>query len=148
MEILKKEGTILPLMLTIYTAPSCSSCRKAKAYLKNRNIPFVEKNIFVNTITEGDLRKILSKTENGSDDIISTRSKILKTKKINLDNLTVKQFCEFVRENPSVLKRPIMFDGNKLQVGYNSDEISVFLPRDKKDENHYSEKDLDFCFRN
>ncbi len=33
-------------MIRIYTAPSCASCRKVKSWLKEHNIPYVEKNIF------------------------------------------------------------------------------------------------------
>ncbi len=33
-------------MIRIYTAPSCASCRKVKAWLKEHDIPYVEKNIF------------------------------------------------------------------------------------------------------
>ena len=33
-------------MLKIYVSPSCSSCRKTKAFFKRRKIPFQEINIF------------------------------------------------------------------------------------------------------
>ncbi|MCF0116762.1 MAG: hypothetical protein HUJ61_01775, partial [Bacilli bacterium] len=31
----------------------------------------------------------------------------------------------------SVLKRPIMVDDRRIQVGYNEEEIRTFIPRDK-----------------
>ena len=33
-------------MIVIYTSPGCASCRKVKAWLKEREIKFIEKNIF------------------------------------------------------------------------------------------------------
>jgi regulatory protein spx len=33
-----------------------------------------------------------------------------------------------------VLKRPIIVDKRKIQVGYNSEEITVFIPREKREE--------------
>ncbi len=116
-------------MIKIYTSPSCSSCRKVKKWFDEQKIPYVEKNIFVATLNEKELTEILAKTENGTDDIISTRSKIVKENGLDLDNMTIKELIAFIRENPSVLKRPIMIDDRKLQVGYNPDDIRVFIPR-------------------
>ena len=65
-------------MIKIYTTPSCSSCRKAKQFFKDENIPYTEKNIFVTDLSDEELRDILSKSENGTEDIISTKSKIIK----------------------------------------------------------------------
>ena len=119
-------------MIKIYTAPSCSSCKKAKTFFKKEEIPYVEKNIFVNDINEKELRDILSKTENGTEDIISTRSKIIKEGNVDLDNMTISELITFIRQNPSVLKRPIMVDDTKMQVGYNPEEIRVFIPHEKR----------------
>ncbi len=119
-------------MIKIYTAPSCSSCKKAKAFFKKEEIPFQEKNIFVNDINEKELRDILSKTENGTGDIISTRSKVIKESGADINNMTISELIAFIRKNPSVLKRPIMVDETKVQVGYNSEEIMVFIPHEKR----------------
>ena len=119
-------------MIKIYTSPSCSSCKKAKDFFKKEDIPYQEKNIFVNVLNEEELRDILSKTENGTDDIISTKSKIIKEGKTDINKMTISELITFIRENPSVLKRPIMVDESKLQVGYNSEEIRVFIPHEKR----------------
>lgn len=36
---------------------------------------------------------------------------------------------DLVEKNPSLLRRPIIMDDRRLQVGYNEDEIRRFLPR-------------------
>ena len=119
-------------MIKIYTSPSCSSCRKVKKWFKDQNIPYVEKNIFAATLNENELKEILIKSENGTEDIISSKSKIVKENKIDLDSMTVKELISFIRENPSVLKRPIMVDDNKIQVGYNPEDIRVFIPHARR----------------
>ena len=55
-----------------------------------QNIPFIEKNIFVATLNEQELTDILMKSENGTDDIISKKSKIVKESGLDIDNMTVK----------------------------------------------------------
>ena len=123
---------IIPLMIKIYTSPSCSSCRKVKKWFKEQEIPYVEKNIFAATLNEDDLKEMLVKSENGTEDIISTKSKIVKESGVDLDSMTIKELIEFIRNNPSALKRPIMVDDNKIQVGYNPDDITVFIPQAKR----------------
>ena len=115
-------------MVTIYTSPSCSSCRKVKRWFEEQKIPFEEKNIFTVPLDEKELMDILAKSDNGTDDIISPRSKIVKESKVNLDELSLTEMVKFIQENPSVLKRPILVDNRIVQVGYNPEDIESFIP--------------------
>lgn len=119
-------------MIKIYTSPSCSSCRKVKQWFDEQQIPYEEHNIFSASLSEAELKEILYKSENGTDDIISTRSKVIKEKNIDVNDLTMSELVRFIKDNPSVLKRPIMVDTNRIQVGYNSEEIMTFIPRERR----------------
>ena len=116
-------------MVDLYVSPSCTSCRKARAWLEKHNIPFKESNIFSEPLTKKELLRILRMTENGTEEIISTRSRAFQQLKINLDDLSIDQLLDLVEKNPSLLRRPIIMDDRRLQVGYNEDEIRRFLPR-------------------
>ena len=119
-------------MIKVYTTPSCSSCRKAKKFFDEENIPYLEKNIFVSDLNENELKDILTKSENGTDDIISKRSKIIQEGKVDVDTMSISELIQFIRKNPSILKRPIMVDDNKIQVGYDKEEIRVFIPHEQR----------------
>jgi len=119
-------------MIKVYVSPTCSSCRKVKQWFNEQNIPFEEKNIFKSEINDADLKEILEKSENGTEDIIAKKSKIMKEQNVDLDNMTISQMIAFVRENPSVLRRPIVVDDRHIQVGYDADEMTTFIPRAKK----------------
>lgn len=116
-------------MLNLYTSPSCTSCRKSKAWLKEHDISFKERNIFANPLNKEEIMQVLRMTENGTEEIISTRSRTFQNLKINLDDLSIDQLIDLVEKNPSLLRRPIIMDDRRLQVGYNEDEIRRFLPR-------------------
>ncbi len=116
-------------MVTIFTAPSCTSCRKAKAWLEEHNIPYKERNIFNEPLTMEELKQIFRMTENGTDEIISTRSKTYQQLNVNLETLSLSELFKLIQENPGLLRRPIIVDEKRLQVGYNEDEIRRFLPR-------------------
>lgn len=117
-------------MINLYIAPSSASSRKARAWLKSHDIPFKERNIKSNPLSTDEVKQILRLTENGSEDIISTRSNIFKDLHVDLDDLSVSQLVDLVVKYPDLIKRPIIFDDKRLEVGYNEEEIRRFLSRD------------------
>jgi regulatory protein spx len=116
-------------MVTLYTSPSCTSCRKAKSWLEEHEIPYTERNIFSEPLSIEEIKEILRMTEDGTDEIISTRSKTFQKLDVNLENMPLQDLFELIKANPGLLRRPIIIDEKRLQVGYNEDEIRRFLPR-------------------
>jgi regulatory protein spx len=116
-------------MVTLYTSPSCTSCRKAKAWLEEHNISYKERNIFSEPLSIEETKEILRMTEDGTDEIISTRSKTFQELNVNLESMPLQDLYKLINKNPGLLRRPILIDEKRLQVGYNEDEIRRFLPR-------------------
>nr|WP_295972563.1 transcriptional regulator SpxA [uncultured Bacillus sp.] len=116
-------------MVTLYTSPSCTSCRKAKAWLEEHDIPYKERNIFSESLSIDEIKEILRMTEDGTDEIISTRSKSFQKLDVNLETMPLHELFQLIQDNPGLLRRPIIIDEKRLQVGYNEDEIRRFLPR-------------------
>lgn len=114
-------------MITVYTTNSCSSCKKAIKWLNDHQIKFTEKNLFTEPITKQDIKIMLENTENGFDDIISTRSKAFQNLNVSIDDMTYNELVDFIINNPSVLRRPIIVDDRKMQIGYNDDEIRALF---------------------
>ncbi len=116
-------------MIQMYTTPSCSSCRKAKKWFDEHRINYREKNIFNVKLTKDDIMLMLKNTEGGFEDIISTRSKVFQDNNLDIDDMSLSELSDFIIQNPSVLRRPIIVEDNKMQVGYNEDEIRTFIPK-------------------
>ncbi|MBV2240750.1 transcriptional regulator Spx [Bacillus inaquosorum] len=116
-------------MVTLYTSPSCTSCRKARAWLEEHDIPFEERNIFSEPLSIDEIKQILRMTEDGTDEIISTRSKVFQKLNVNVESMPPQDLYRLINEHPGLLRRPIIIDEKRLQVGYNEDEIRRFLPR-------------------
>lgn len=115
-------------MILFYTSPGCASCRKARRWLQDNHISFIEKNIFSNLLSEVEIKYLMSRCENGTDDIISTRSKAYASIKHNIDQLSTKQLARFIQQNPSILKRPILLSEKSIVIGYDDDEITTMIP--------------------
>ena len=117
-------------MITIYTSHNSNSSRKAKAWLRKYQLPFVEQNVFTTPPSYQAFKRILSRTENGTADIISTRSKAYRQLKSRLhDDLSLRQLYDLIRTHPGLLRRPLIIDERRLQIGYNVDDIRQFLHR-------------------
>jgi len=116
------------MTVMIYGVP-CSSTRQAKEWLKKYDVPFVMKNIMKNPLTIQELQFILSRTVEGTDEIISTRSKIYKQLDLDMDLLPLQELLKLIQEHPKLLRSPIIIDEKRFQVGYHEDEIRQFLPR-------------------
>jgi len=116
-------------MVTLFTTPSCASCRKAKAWLEEHQIDYMERNIISNPLTVDEIKSILRLTEEGTSEIISTNSKVFKELNVNIESLPLNELYKLIIEHPTMVRRPIILDEKRLQVGYNEEEIRSFLPR-------------------
>ncbi|MEH7254427.1 transcriptional regulator SpxA [Neobacillus niacini] len=116
-------------MVTLFVSPSCTSCRRAKAWFQEHQIPYKERNILSEKLTIDEIKNILHFTEDGTDEIISTKSKAFQKLNVNIDSLSLRELYSIINENPGILKRPLMLDEKRLQVGFNEEEIRSFLPR-------------------
>lgn len=115
-------------MIIFYTSPGCASCRKAKKWLQDHHIDFIEKNIFSNLLSESEIKYLLSRCENGTEDIISKRSKAFASLQEDIEDLSLNDLTRFIQSNPSILKRPILLSEKSMVVGYDDDEITTMTP--------------------
>ena len=119
-------------MIVMYTSAGCRSCRKAKEYMRKNNLPFIEKKLEYTRLNDKEIRYLLERSENGSDDLISNRSKIIKEGNRDIETMKLSDLVSFIRENPSILKRPIIIDNSSLEIGYDEEEISIFKKNNEK----------------
>ncbi len=113
--------------ITFFTYPSCTSCRKAKAWLTENGVAYVERHLFKNPPSAEELLEIIKMTSNGVDELLSTRSQKFKNLDIDIEDLTVRELLEFLSEEPRLLKRPILTDGENVIIGYNQSAMKNLL---------------------
>jgi len=113
--------------VTFFTYPSCTSCRKAKAWLQENGISYEERHLFRNPPSSDELMDIMKKTTSGADEILSRRSQTFKNLDVDINDMTVSELLEMLSDDPRLLKRPILTDGENVIIGYNSDAMKNFL---------------------
>ncbi len=116
-------------MLHIYTSYNCVSCKKAMKWFEAHGLLYQEENFFTQDLTEDNVLHMLKYTQEGFIDIVSERSKVYIRHQAKIGEMKTSELVEFIIENPSVLKRPIIVDDivGKVIVGYNEYEYQDLI---------------------
>ncbi|MDR0985672.1 MAG: Spx/MgsR family RNA polymerase-binding regulatory protein [Mycoplasmataceae bacterium] len=124
-------------MIKLFISNACLGCKKVDEYFKKNNIQFITKDFTKTPLDKQELLDILSLTENGFEDILSVRSKTYKKYQNQINEMPIKEVINLILEKPEILSRPIIlqYENDKpyrLLVGYNSEDIQIFLNSNTK----------------
>lgn len=103
---------------------------KVRNWLKIHKIKYEEGP--VESMTYEELLHLLSLTEGGFEDLICKRGRYYREmceRRLLDHSMSFTAFVQVILEHPQVLRTPIIFDEKRLQIGFHSDEIRKFIPR-------------------
>lgn len=116
---IREEG--MSVMKNIFIEyPKCSTCKKAKKWLEENNIDFVDRNIVTETPTVEELTKWIK--ESGQDIKKWFNTSGLKYKELNLKDklisMTDKEKIELLTSDGMLIKRPVFVSDKAILVGF------------------------------
>jgi regulatory protein spx len=117
-------------MIKIYYRMGCGSSRRALAWFQTHRIEVRKQR--VDKLTKEDLVKLLSLSDEGTSEVLkcASRSSSNVNKMLNhIMELTFNEALDFILEHPIMLQAPLILDEDKHLIGYNEDEIRMFLPK-------------------
>ncbi len=104
--------------------PKCSTCKKAKKWLEENNIEFVDRNIVTDTPTKEELSKWIER--NGQDIKKWFNTSGLKYKELNLKNKLVsmsdKEKIELLASDGMLIKRPLLISDKGIFIGFKEEK--------------------------
>lgn len=104
--------------------PKCSTCKKAKKWLKENNIPFEDRNIIEETPTVQELTEWIQKSGQEIKKWFNTSG--LKYKELNLkDKLTSmndQEKIELLASDGMLIKRPLLISSNDILIGFKEEK--------------------------
>ena len=122
-------------MICRYYHTNDPSKRKAVKWLTAHQLTVHERNIEKQPLTKAEILALLSKSINGTADLISTRSRDTKALQLNSETITINQLVKAIQKSPHVLKNPIICDESKLVTGFDQEKIGIFISQqERKDE--------------
>lgn len=123
----------------LYYSFNNKSYQQIKKELIKTGTPFVTQSINENPITWEQLLEVLMHTENGIEDLLSTKSLIYKElidQGVDFDELTITQFHHLVVNHPKLMRSPVLVVKNTTLIGYNAEEMSILESRTDRMKRH------------
>lgn len=115
--ILNLGGSI---MYTFIEYPKCSTCKNAKKYLIDHNIPFKERNINTQTPNPKELAALWALSNLPLKRFFNTSGMVYKELGLSqkLSTLSTDAQLQLLSSNGMLIKRPILFDDHCVIVGF------------------------------
>lgn len=102
-------------MLTIYHNPRCSKSREGVQFLEENNIDFQMVKYLNEPLSESELKEIIGKLGIKPIELVRTKEEIWK-KNYKDKSLTDDEIIKAMHENPRLIERPIVVNGDKAVI--------------------------------
>ena len=100
--------------------PKCSTCRKAKKYLEENNVEFIDRHIVEDNPTAEELTEWIKKSGLPVKKFFNTSGKLYKDMglKDKLAAMSDEEQISLLASNGMLVKRPLIIEGEKVLVGF------------------------------
>ena len=104
--------------------PRCTTCRKAKKYLEENNIEFVDRHIVEENPSKDELKEWLNKSGLPIKKFFNTSGVLYREMQLKdkVKELPEDELLDILASNGMLVKRPIVIKGNTVLVGFKEEE--------------------------
>ena len=104
--------------------PKCSTCRKAKKYLEENQVEFVDRHIVEANPTTEELKEWITKSGLPVKKFFNTSGKLYKEMglKDKLASMSDAEQIELLASNGMIVKRPLIIEEGRVLVGFKEAE--------------------------
>ncbi len=113
-------------MLTIYHNPRCGKSREGLQLLEKQNVPFETIKYLDTPLSTEELREIIEKLGIKPIELVRTKEAIWK-ENFASKSLSDEEIIEAMVQNPKLIERPIVINGNKAVIARPAEKINDIL---------------------
>lgn len=113
-------------MITIYHNPRCTKSREGLCEIESLNQPFEIRKYFDEPFSESELKEVIQKLKIKPIDLIRTKESIW-TEKYKGKELNDEEIIKAMLENPKLIERPIVINGNRAVIARPKEKINEIL---------------------
>lgn len=117
--------------MIVYFNPRCSKCREAVDLLEKNNCELTFREYLKEPPSQKELKDLLKKLHCKAEDIVR-KSEPLYKENFSEKKLTNTQWIKVLSENPILIERPIVIDGEKALVGRPPVLVLDLVPKKEK----------------
>ena len=106
----------MPKKISFYQKPTCTTCRKAKAYLEKHGAVLELRNLDTERLSESELDKLIGKRDHR--EFLNTRNELYRSRKMKENPPGRAEAVKLMAEYPNLIRRPVTISGGQIVLGY------------------------------
>ena len=113
----KKKGKSVQFL----QKPTCTTCRKARAYMENRGFDLHFRNLDKERLSSDELEKLIGDRDHR--EFLNTRNELYRRKSMKLNPPTRAEAIRMMVGEPNLIRRPVIVAGGRVVLGFDQEKI-------------------------
>src|ERR1700688_4746264 len=101
--------------------PSCTTCRKAKAFLEKRKVELDLRDLGKDRLSVEDLDALIGKRDHRM--FLNTRNELYRTRKMGQNPPSRDEALKLMAAEPNLIRRPVVLRGSDIVLGYDEEAL-------------------------
>lgn len=113
--------------ITIYQKPTCTTCKKVYAALKESGVDFNDVNYYIEPLSTSKIKELLAKMGLSARELLRARETVYKDLGLANSEHTEAELIGLMANNPDLIQRPIVEVGAKAILARPAEKLSEIL---------------------
>jgi Spx/MgsR family transcriptional regulator len=101
--------------------PTCTTCRKARAYMENRGFDLRFRNLDKERLSSDELEKLIGDRDHRG--FLNTRNALYRLKNMKQNPPTRAEAIRMMVAEPNLIRRPVIVAGGRIVLGFDQEKI-------------------------
>jgi Spx/MgsR family transcriptional regulator len=101
--------------------PTCTTCRKARAYMENRGFALHFRNLDKDRLSADELEKLIGDRDH--KDFLNTRNELYRQKNMKENPPNRADAIRMMVGEPNLIRRPVIVAGGRIVLGFDQEKI-------------------------
>ena len=101
--------------------PTCTTCRKARAYMENRGFDLHFRNFDKERLSSEELEKLIGDRDHRQ--FLNTRNELYRQKNMKQNPPTRAEAIRMMVGEPNLIRRPVIAAGGRVVLGFDQEKI-------------------------
>ncbi len=101
--------------------PTCTTCRKARAYMEKRGFDLHFRNLDKERLTAEELERLIGDRDH--KDFLNTRNDLYRQKSMKENPPTRADAIRMMVGEPNLIRRPVIVAGGRIVLGFDQEKI-------------------------
>ena len=107
--------------MKLYLKPTCTTCRKAKAFLREKGAEFEEIDLNRGLAAE-ELDQLIGSSDHRK--FLNTRNELYRTRKMAKNPPSRDEALKLMAAEPNLIRRPVVLRGFEMVLGYDEEALA------------------------